>query len=99
MRGDVADAAAATTVDDYVVATGETHSVREFCEIAFARAGLDWERHVVVDEKFFRPAEVDLLVGDAGRARTELGWKPEVGFGELVEMMVDADIDRVARQL
>ncbi len=86
-------------VDDYVVATGETHSVREFCEIAFARAGLDWERHVVVDEKFFRPAEVDLLLGDSSKARAELEWKPEVSFPELVEMMVDADVDRVARFL
>jgi GDPmannose 4,6-dehydratase len=86
-------------VDDYVVATGETHSVREFCEIAFARAGLEWQRHVVVDEKFFRPAEVDLLLGDSSRARSELGWKPEVSFTGLVEMMVDSDIDRVARQL
>ncbi|HTW99051.1 MAG TPA: GDP-mannose 4,6-dehydratase [Acidimicrobiales bacterium] len=87
------------TIDDYVVATGETHSVREFCEVAFARAGLDWQRHVVVDERFFRPAEVDLLIGDAQRARSELGWKPEVGFAELVEMMVDADIDRVGRAM
>jgi GDPmannose 4,6-dehydratase len=85
------------TVDDYVVATGETHSVREFCEVAFARAGLDWEQHVVVDERFLRPAEVDLLIGDAQRARSDLDWKPEVGFAELVEMMVDADIDAVAR--
>jgi GDPmannose 4,6-dehydratase len=86
-----------TEVSDYVVATGETHSVREFCEVAFARAGLDWERHVVVDEKFFRPAEVDLLIGDSRRARAELGWTPEVGFVELVEMMVDADLDAVGK--
>ena len=80
------------TPGDYVVATGETHTVRELCEVAFARAGLNYENHVVVDDEFFRPAEVDLLVGDAKKARTELGWVPEVGFTELVEMMVDADV-------
>jgi len=79
------------TADDYVVATGETHSVREFCEVAFARVGLDWEDHVVVDEQFFRPAEVDLLVGDATKARSTLGWKPQTTFEQLVHMMVDAD--------
>ena len=76
---------------DFVVATGETHTVRELCDVAFARAGLNYEDHVVVDDEFFRPAEVDLLVGDAKKARSELGWTPEVGFIELVEMMVDAD--------
>ena len=79
--------------DDYVVATGETHSVRELCEVAFERAGLRWEDHVVVDERFLRPAEVDLLVGNAAKAREKLGWKTEIGFPELVSMMVDADID------
>ena len=79
--------------DDYVISTGETHSARELCEVAFERAGLNWEDHVVIDEQFFRPAEVDLLVGDASKARTKLGWKTEVGFVELVQMMVDADID------
>ena len=83
---------------DFVVATGETHSVRELCEVAFERAGLDMERHVRVDEQFFRPAEVDLLVGDASKARDLLGWKTEVSFEELVQMMVDADIDLVRRQ-
>jgi GDPmannose 4,6-dehydratase len=78
--------------DDFVVATGQTHSVRELCEVAFGRVGLHWEDHVVVDEKFLRPAEVDILVGDATKVRTTLGWKPEVGFAELVEMMVDADL-------
>jgi GDPmannose 4,6-dehydratase len=77
---------------DFVVATGETHSVREFCQVAFGHAGLDWERYVRVDEAHFRPAEVDLLIGDATRARTILGWKPEVSFEELVCMMVDADL-------
>jgi GDPmannose 4,6-dehydratase len=77
---------------DYVVATGETHPVRELCQIAFDEVGLNWEDHVVVDEQFFRPAEVDLLIGDPTKAREVLGWKPEVGFEELVRMMVDADL-------
>ncbi|HTV11823.1 MAG TPA: GDP-mannose 4,6-dehydratase [Acidimicrobiales bacterium] len=77
---------------DYVVATGKTHSVRQFCEIAFGHAGLDWQRYVRVDERHIRPAEVDLLVGDATRAHDVLGWGPEVSFEDLVCMMVDADI-------
>jgi GDPmannose 4,6-dehydratase len=83
---------------DYVVATGQTHSVRRFCELAFACAGLDYRNYVVVDERFFRPAEVDLLVGDPSRAREKLGWKPEVSFEQLVEMMVEADL-RMLRSL
>ncbi|MCU1495811.1 MAG: GDP-mannose 4,6-dehydratase [Acidimicrobiaceae bacterium] len=83
--------------EDYVVSTGETHSVQELCEVAFGRAGLDWTDHVVVDERFFRPAEVDLLVGSPEKARLELGWEPKVAFADLVEMMVDADIDRINR--
>jgi GDPmannose 4,6-dehydratase len=79
--------------DDYVVATGETHSVQELVEVAFDRAGLKWEDHVVVDQRFFRPAEVDLLVGNPAKARAKLGWKTEIEFPELVQMMVDADID------
>ena len=79
--------------DDFVVATGETHSVRELCEVAFAHAGLDWAEHVVIDERFLRPAEVDLLVGDATKARTVLGWERQVDFGGLVAMMVDADLE------
>ena len=78
---------------DYVVASGETHSVRDLCEAAFAHAGLDWRQHVVVDDRFLRPAEVDLLVGDASRARSVLGWVPKVDFGGLVAMMVDADLE------
>jgi GDPmannose 4,6-dehydratase len=78
--------------DDYVVASGETHSVRELCEIAFARVGLDWREHVVVDPAFVRPAEVDLLIGDAAKARRVLGWTPKHSFRQLVEMMVDADM-------
>jgi len=77
---------------DFVVCTGETHSVREFCQMAFGHLGLDWEAHVVVDEEFIRPAEVDLLVGDASRAVKILGWSPTVDFKGLVTMMVDADM-------
>ena len=79
--------------DDYVIATGETHSVREFLEEAFAYVGLEWKDHVVVDPKYFRPAEVDLLLGDAGKARRVLGWEPRVTFKELVRLMVDADMN------
>ena len=82
---------------DYVVATGEEHSVREFVEIAFEHAGLDWERHVVTDPAFLRPAEVDHLVGDASKARSALGWQPKVSFRDLVEMMVDADLERLSQ--
>ena len=78
--------------DDFVICTGETHSVREFCELAFGRLGLNWEDHVVVDEAFLRPAEVDLLVGDSSKAAEHLGWKPQTGFADLVEMMLDADL-------
>ena len=78
--------------DDYVVATGETHTVRELCELAFEHAGLDWAQHVVVDPAFVRPAEVDLLIGDARKARRVLGWAPKHPFQELVRMMVDADL-------
>ncbi len=84
--------------DDYVVATGETHAVREFCELAFDHAGLRWQDHVVVDERFMRPAEVDLLVGDAAKAKKVLDWHPEVSFAELVRRMVDADLELVERQ-
>jgi len=77
---------------NFVVATDETHSVREFCELAFAHVGLDYQDYVVQDERFFRPAEVDLLVGDSSKARSVLGWKPKVGFADLVRMMVDADL-------
>ncbi|HEV2369627.1 MAG TPA: GDP-mannose 4,6-dehydratase [Acidimicrobiales bacterium] len=83
---------------DYVVAAGETHSVREVCELAFGHAGLDWQEHVTFDERFMRPAEVDLLVGDPARARQQLDWKPEVDFPSLVRMMVEADMEVVARQ-
>ncbi len=81
---------------DYVIATGQPHSVRDFAELAFERAGIDWERHVVSDPAFLRPAEVDRLVGDSSKARAELGWEPRTSFRELVELMVDADLERVA---
>jgi GDPmannose 4,6-dehydratase len=81
---------------DYVIATGETHSVRECVEVAFAHAGLDHERYVVIDPAFLRPAEVDQLIGDPARARADLGWEPRTSFRELVEMMVDADIARLS---
>lgn len=87
------------TPDDYVVATGETHSVKEFCDIAFSHAGLKWQDHVVTDPRFLRPAEVDLLIGDATKAHTKLNWKPTVTFQELVTMMVDSDIKLHERQL
>jgi GDPmannose 4,6-dehydratase len=80
---------------DYVIATGNTHSVRELCEAAFSHVGLDWDRYVEVDESLVRPAEVDLLVGNATKARDELGWAPSVDFDGLVRMMVDADLERV----
>jgi GDPmannose 4,6-dehydratase len=80
------------SADDYVVSTGETYSVRRFCEIAFGHVGLKYEDYVVIDERFYRPAEVDLLVGDPAKARNKLGWQPEVSFEQLVTMMVDADL-------
>jgi len=84
--------------DDYVVATGETHAVRDFCELAFAHAGLQWQDHVRLDERFMRPAEVDLLVGDPAKANKVLDWQPAVSFSELVARMVDADLELVERQ-
>jgi GDPmannose 4,6-dehydratase len=83
--------------DDFVVAMGETHSVREFCELAFGHVGLDYQEFVKLDERYMRPAEVDLLIGDPGKARTTLGWKPDVSFAELVRMMVDNDVELLAR--
>ena len=85
--------------DDFVVATGETHSVRELLELAFGQVGLRWQDHVVVDERFLRPADVAMLVGDAGKARRVLGWQPTVSFPELVAMMVESDLRAVAADL
>jgi GDPmannose 4,6-dehydratase len=83
------------TPEDYVIATGRTHRVRDFCKLAFDTVGLNWEDHVVQDPRFYRPAEVDLLVGDPSRAKRVLGWFPETSFEELVEMMVRADLERL----
>jgi GDPmannose 4,6-dehydratase len=82
--------------EDYVVATGVSHSVRDLIEIAFSRVGLDWEKHVRIDPELIRPAEVDHLLGDASKARTDLGWTPVVTFKQLIEMMVDEDLKRLS---
>ncbi len=84
--------------DNYVIGTGETHPVREFCEIAFSHVGLDYKDYVVMDEKFYRPAEVDLLISDPSKARQQLKWEPAVSFNELVTMMVDSDLARLKKQ-
>ena len=85
--------------DDYVIATGEAHTPREFAELAFGHVGLDWERHVEVDEQYFRPAEVDYLLGDPSKAKRELGWEPKVKFEALVRLMVDADVELLDDEL
>ena len=82
----------AQTPDDYVIATGETHTVKEMLELAFDRLQLDWKKHVKIDQKYYRPTEVDLLIGDASKAKREFGWQPKVRFEELIAMMVDADL-------
>ena len=85
--------------DDFVIATGETHTIREFCELAFHHAGLDWQKHVAFDKRYLRPAEVDILIGNPAKARRVLGWEPKVKFKELVQLMVDADIQLLADKL
>ena len=85
--------------DDYVVATGETHTVQEFLEVAFTRAGLDPKKYVVFDERYLRPAEVDLLIGDASKAKKRLGWEPKVKFKQLAEIMLDADIEQLKKEM
>ena len=87
------------TPDDYVIATNETHTIREFLEVAFGRVGLDWEKYVEIDQKYFRPAEVDLLIGDPAKAEKQLGWKPKTTFKELAELMVDADVKELQEEL
>jgi GDPmannose 4,6-dehydratase len=82
--------------DDYVIATGISHSVRDLVQVAFGHVGLDWEKHIELDPRLIRPAEVEHLIGDSTKARTQLGWRPSVDFGGLVKMMVDADLERVA---
>jgi len=84
--------------DDYVIATGETHSVRELVEAAFSHLGLDWRQHVEEDARYFRPAEVDLLIGDASKAKRKLGWEPKVTFRELVRIMVNADLEELKKR-
>ena len=84
--------------DDFVIATGQTRTIREFCQVAFAHADLDWEQHVVVDKRFFRPAEVNILLGDPARARDKLGWELETSFEEMVRLMVDRDLELIAKQ-
>ncbi len=88
-----------TQPDDYVVATGIKHTVRDFCDLAFSRAGLAWQDYVVVDPAFFRPADVHTLCGNAAKAKRILGWEPEVSFADLVQQMVDADLERVAKEV
>jgi GDPmannose 4,6-dehydratase len=85
--------------DDYVIATGETHSVKEFCEETFAHVGLDWSEYVEIDKRYYRPAEVDVLMGDATKAKKILGWEPKIRFNELVKLMVDADVKTLQDQL
>ena len=85
--------------DDYVIATNQTHTVKDFVEQAFARADLDWKKYVKIDDKFKRPAEVDLLIGDYSKAKQELGWSPKTPFKELVNMMVDFDLEFVRKSL
>jgi GDPmannose 4,6-dehydratase len=85
--------------DDFVIATGETHSVREFMELAFEKLELDWREHVQFDQRLVRPAEVDILQGDASKARKALGWQPKVSFKELVGIMIDADMELARREL
>lgn len=87
-----------STPDDYVIATGQTHSVRDLVQVAFSYVDLDWEQYVKVDKAFLRPAEVDLLVGDSSKAREQLGWEPSVSFEQMIQMMVDADLERLKEQ-
>ena len=87
------------TPDDYVISTGQQHTVQEMCEIAFSHVGLDWRQHVVTDPAFYRPAEVHTLLGDYGKAKKQLGWEPETSFAQLIEMMVDADLARVKSEI
>ena len=84
--------------DDYIIATGETHSVKEFVEETFGLLGLDWRKHVAIDPRYIRPTEVDLLLGDYSKAKKTLGWKPKVSFRELVRIMVEADLELAKRE-
>ena len=84
--------------EDYVIATGVDRTIGDFCRAAFEQVGLDWQEHVVVDPKFFRPAEVNILLGDGTKAKEKLGWEPEISFEEMVQMMVDRDLEVVAEK-
>ena len=85
--------------DDYVIATGETHSVRELLEETFSYAGLDWRKHLAIDERYYRPAEVDLLIGDPDKAKRKLGWEAKTKFKDLVRLMVDADMETARKEV
>ena len=85
--------------DDFVIATGETHTVREFCEVAFGHVGLDWAKYVEFDHRYVRPAEVDILIGDPAKAKRVLGWEPKTKFKELVQLMVDADVKELRERM
>ena len=87
------------TPDDFVISTGETHTIRELLDVAFGHLGLDWKKHVGVDPKYYRPTEVDTLLGDSSKAKRILGWEPKVLFKELIEMMVDHDLEEVKKEL
>jgi len=84
--------------DDFVIATGETHSVREFAERVFQKLDLDYQQYVVIDPRYFRPTEVDVLLGDSSKAKTVLGWKPRVGFDQLIDMMIAADMEMSSKE-
>jgi GDPmannose 4,6-dehydratase len=88
----------ADKADDYVIATGETHSIREFLDLSFGMLDLDWNDHVQIDPRYYRPAEVDLLLGDSSKAERDLGWKPETSFEDLVRLMVEADMELAERE-
>ena len=85
--------------DDYVIATGETHSIREFLDLSFGHAGLEWKKYVEIDPHYYRPTEVDLLIGDASKAKKKLGWAPKTKFSELVRIMTEADIALLTHEL
>ena len=85
--------------DDYVIATNETHTIRECLEVAFGRLGLDWQKYVEIDPRYYRPAEVELLIGDASKAKRKMGWEPKTKFKDLIELMVDADLKLLQDQL
>ena len=84
--------------DDFVIATGETHSVREFVEKVFQKLEMDYQKHVVIDPKYFRPTEVDVLLGDSTKAKKRLGWNPKVGFDQLIDMMIAADTEQAGKE-